>query len=125
MPITYHIDAERRLVLTHASGILTDADLLAHKERLARDAAFDPAMAQLSDLREIQRLDVTAAGVRAMVDHDTVHVARRTGHRLALVVPTDDAFGMARMYQLMRREDDGNVGVFRTMPEAEAWLALR
>jgi hypothetical protein len=32
---------------------------------------------------------------------------------------------MARMYQLMRREDDGSVGVFRTMPEAEAWLALR
>jgi hypothetical protein len=123
MPITYHIDPERRLVLTHASGILTDADLLAHKDRLARDAAFDPGMRQLSDLRAIQRLDVSAAGVRAMVDHDTANAPRRAGHRMALVVPTDDAFGMARMYQIMGRHEDGNVGVFRSMPEAEAWLA--
>ncbi len=125
MPITYQIDPRRRLVLTHATGTLTDADLLAHKDRLVRDAGFDPGMSQLSDMREIQRLDVTAAGVRAMVDHDTANAARRSGHRLALVVPADDAFGMARMYQIMGRQEDGNVGVFRTMVEAEAWLAER
>lgn len=122
MPLTYRIDTARRLVLTHASGVLTDADLLAHKDRLVQDAAFDPGMAQLSDIRDIERLEVTAAGVRAMVDHDNSNAARRSGHRMALVVPKDDAFGMARMYQLMNRKEEDNIGVFRTMEDAAAWL---
>ena len=123
MPLTYRIDPARRLVLTHATGVLTDADLLAHKERLVRDPAFDPGMWQLSDIRNIERLDVTAVGVQAMVDHDNSNAARRRGHRLALVVPADEAFGMARMYQLMHHSEEENIGVFRTMGEAEAWLA--
>ena len=123
MPLTYRIDAARRLVLTHATGVLTDADLLAHKERLVHDPAFDPGMSQLSDIRNIERLDVTAAGVQAMVDHDNSNAPRRHGHRMALVVPADEAFGMARMYQLMHHNEEENIGVFRTISEAEAWLA--
>lgn len=123
MPIAYRIDSERQRIFTQAWGVLTDADLLAHKGRLLRDAAFDPRMPQLSDIRGIERLEVTAAGVRAMVAHDAAHSARRAGHRMALVVPTDEAFGMARMYELMGQREDNGVGVFRTMSEAEAWLA--
>lgn len=123
MPISYRIDPERQLILTRAWGVLTDAELLAHKDRLLHDAAFDPGMPELSDVRAIERLDVTTVGVKAMVAHDTAHSERRSGHRLALVVPTDEAFGMARMYQLMGKRDDGSVAVFRTLPDAEAWLA--
>lgn len=123
MPISYRIDSKRQLILTRAWGVLTDAELLAHKERLLHDAAFDPRMPQLSDVREIERLDVTAAGVRAMVAHDAANSERRNGHRMALVVPMDEAFGMARMYELMGQGQDGGVGVFRTLAEAEAWLA--
>jgi hypothetical protein len=123
MPIAYRIDPERRVILTHAWGVLTDAELLAHKERLLHDAAFDPHMPELSDVREIERLDVTAAGVRAMVAHDAAHSTRGSGHRMALVVPTDEAFGMARMYELMGPGENGSVGVFRTLAEGEAWLA--
>ena len=125
MPISYRIDPSRQLILTHAWGILTDADLLAHKERLLLDPAFDAGMPELSDVRGIQRLDVTAAGVRAMIDHDMGHSAQRAGHRLALVLPTDAAFGMARMYQLMGKQEEDSVGVFRTIEEAEAWLEAR
>jgi len=122
MPIAYRIDPERQLVLTHAWGVLTDADVLAHKGKLLRDAAFDPRMPELSDIRTIERLDVTAAGVRAMVAHDSVHAPRSPGRRLALVVPMDEAYGMARMYELMSQREDSRVGVFRTFAEAEAWL---
>ena len=122
MPIDYRIDPERRLILTHAWGVLTDADLLAHKERLLGDPALDPSLPELSDIRGIDRLDVTQAGVAAMVRHDAVHAARRPGHRMALVVPTGVTYGMARMYQSMGQGEEG-VGVFRTLEEAEAWLA--
>jgi hypothetical protein len=123
VPIAYRIDPEGRRILTHAWGVLTDADILAHKTRLLQDAEFDPGMPQLSDISAIERLEVTSAGVRAMVEHDAANAHRRAGHRMALVVPKSEAFGMARMYELVSGRVDNSVGVFRTREEAEAWLA--
>jgi hypothetical protein len=122
MPMSYRIDPEQALVLTEAWGVLTDQDILAHKTKLLNDPAFGPHLAQLSDIRQIERLEVTTAGVRAMVEHDAAHTDRREGHRMAFVVSGDSVFGMARMYQLTGNQES-NVGVFRTMEEARAWLA--
>ena len=123
MPISYRIDRERAVVLTEAWGVLTDADILGHKARLLNDPGFDSRMPQLSDIRNIDRLDVTPIGVRAMVDHDAANADRRAGHRMGLVVPKDVVFGMARMYQQMGSRADSGVEVFRTMEEPDAWLA--
>jgi hypothetical protein len=124
MPIAYRIDQDRRLVLTRAWGVLTDADILDHKEHLAKDPHFQAPMVELSDLRSVERLDVTTEGVKAMVAHDAGNVDRVAGHRLALVVGSDEVFGMARMYGLRRGADGDGVGVFRDMAEAEAWLSV-
>lgn len=121
MPISYRIDPLRQWVMTTAWGVLTDADVLAHKAALANDPQFTPAMSELSDISGIDRLEVTPAGVRAMVAHDERH-PRRSGHRLALVVPKPDVFGMARMYQMMSGPDP-NIGVFKDVTEAATWLA--
>ena len=121
MPIDYRIDPTRQVVLTHAWGVLTDADILALKERLIRDPDFTDGMDELADVSAIERLDVSSYGVELMVAHD-----RRNGtlrrRRLAIVVPSDRVFGLARMYQLMSGEQDRNVGVFRSFPDAQAWL---
>jgi hypothetical protein len=123
MPIDYSIDDQRKIVLTRAWGTLTDEDLLLHKDRLSRDPAFTSELRQLSDIRAIERLEVTTKGVGAMVAHDSRHPAQRDAHRLALVVPNDEVFGMARMYQLMAG-GERPVRVFRSMADAEAWLEL-
>jgi hypothetical protein len=120
MPISYKIDLDRRLVYTRSWGVLTDADILAHKEQLALDPKFCPTMGQLSDVREIERLAVTTEGVKAMVAHDQAHADRRTGHRVAFVVSTDEAFGMARMYS--QRSNPDLVSVFRSLTDAVEWL---
>jgi hypothetical protein len=59
MPITYRIDQEHDVVWTTATGVLTDADLLAHKSRLINDADFKPGLRELSDVRAVDRLEVT------------------------------------------------------------------
>ena len=119
MPITYRIDRDAWLVRTFAHGVLTDADVLAHKDELAADPAFEPGMNQLSDVRGIERLDVTTNGIRQFVAHDARHAERFAGHRMAIVANEDVVFGMARMYQTM---SDVNVGVFRSIEEALAFL---
>ena len=123
MPIAYTIDRERGLVRTRCWGVLTDAELLEHKRQLAGDPHFSPAMPQLSDVREVEQLAVTTDGVRMMVAHDTANAERLDGHRMALVVASDEVFGMARMYSQRSPNGPHGVGVFRSMTEAEAWLA--
>jgi hypothetical protein len=59
MPITYRIDTKQGLVLTAATGVLTDDELLEHKRALAADPTFSPGMRQLSDVRGVERLAVT------------------------------------------------------------------
>ncbi len=95
MPISYVIDAGRNLVLTTASGTLTDDDVLGLKGRLVRDPDFKTGMNELSDIRSIDHLDVTPAGVRAMVQRDERDAARVGSHKLALVLSKEVAYGMA------------------------------
>src|SRR3972149_3691406 len=124
MPISYRIDPSRKLVLTTATGVLTDDDLIRHKQRLVADPAFQPDMRQLSDVRGVTDLQVTPLGVRLMVAADEAHAPALGGHRLAIVVIEDLTFGMARMYQMLAEDTTRSVGVFREIAEAEAWLGL-
>lgn len=124
MPIRYRIDKQRRLVLTTATGVLTDEELLDHKRALIVDPEFEPGMRELSDTRTIERLSVTPAGVRKMVALDQDHADRLGDYRLAIVAPADASFGTARMYQMLTEANVQNIGVFRQMEEAEKWLEL-
>ena len=125
MPISYRIDLERNLVLTTASGTLTDDDIVQLKTRLVRDPDFKPGMKELSDIRGIDQLDVTPGGVGAMVQQDIRDSAEVASHKLALVVSKEVAYGMARMYQTLTKSNIETVSVFRDIDEARAWLQLK
>lgn len=122
MPISYQIDEEHNLVLTTGSGVITDEDILQHKNRLLSDPNFKPGMRELSDLRGIERLDVTPDGVMKMVQHDETHAPEVTAHRLAIVASKDVVYGMARMYQSLTEQIVVNVRIFRDFEAARAWL---
>lgn len=124
MPISYVIDPERHLVLTTASGTLTDDEVIQFKDRLVRDPGFTPGMSELSDVRGVDRLEVTSAGVRAMVQQDEEAATHVASHKLALVVSQDVAYGMARMYQTLTESHMKHMGIFRDIDEARAWLQL-
>jgi hypothetical protein len=51
------------------------------------------------------------------------YTCRGPGVRVALVAPTDLAFGMARMYELSRTASTNKLQVVRSRAEGEAWLA--
>jgi hypothetical protein len=124
MPISYRIDEPRGLILTTASGVLTDSDILQLKASLLADPRWKPGMRELSDVRMIDRLEVTAAGVAQMMLRDAADAAALASYRLAIVVAHDLAYGMARMYQMLTEQSVPNVRVFRDMEEAKSWLEL-
>lgn len=124
MPIRYSIDVERKLILTTAEGVLTDAEIMDHKEELLRDPALLAGMRQLTDTRAVTDLRVTPAGVAAFAGFDRARGDGMGDFKLAIVAEGDLIFGMARMYQGTTDADGDAVGIFRTPDEARAWLGI-
>lgn len=122
MPITYSIDNKRGVVLTTASGVLTDDELLNHKRQVTSDPNFKPGLVELSDIREITELTVTTEGIRGFVRQDAADAERLEDFKLAIVASEDVVFGMGRMYQTMTGGNFSNVRIFRHMDEAKEWL---
>ena len=88
--IDYHIDLERRLVITHASGRVTLTDLAVHLARLMRDAQFHSdfnALIVASDLMAMP----SSTGVTTVAPLVRAWSKRRAGAKWAFVVPNKAA----------------------------------
>jgi hypothetical protein len=97
---------------------VTDRELLAHVRALTADPRFAPHFRQLADLRDVTDLQVAASIIREMVRLNPFGA----GARRALVVTSDEVFGMARMYQLLTDESPDELQIFRKVDDALQWL---
>lgn len=127
MPIEYTIDHARRLVWARGHGHVTGGDIMSYQ----RDVWSRPDVKgfnELVDMSAVEQFDMPTpkdlkdlAGTAAAMD-------TRTRSKFAIVAPTDEAFGLGRMYETYRRlERQGTkeIGVFRTLDEAFAFLGLQ
>jgi hypothetical protein len=118
MPVSFHIDKARRLVTSTASGFLTATDILAHQRKLLGDPNFDPTCSQLVDCTGVTGIDLNAEDVRT-VAATTIF---STHSRRAVVVNSDEQFGFARMFKMLREaEGEYGIQVFRDRAEALRW----
>ncbi len=124
MPISYFIDKEMGVAFATGSGELTEQELLNHKRRLFSDPDFHPGFVELSDVTSIEKLSVTPEGIQRFVAQDSANAPGNEHYKLAIVVSEDFAFGMGRMYEMSTSEHFSNVGIFRDVNEARAWLGL-
>jgi hypothetical protein len=122
MTADYAIDAERRLIRTRVGGVLTDAELHAFEVRLVSDPRYRHSYAHLMDFTGVTAVELSAAGVRRILDVVPPYTAT-TGRRV-FVAPADVAFGMARMFQLLRGDQAPVLDVVRTVAEGEALLGI-
>jgi hypothetical protein len=120
VPAAYTIDTSRCLVLSRGWGVLTGEDLLSHVQALAADPRFVPTFHQLVELRDVTGALPTAAAIRQLVLHNPF----REGSRRAVVVGSDLAYGLARMYEMMRANSPDLLEVFRDMDLALEWLGI-
>jgi hypothetical protein len=118
VPVSFHIDKMRRLVVSTATGFLTAADILAHQRRLLGDADFDPSCSQIVDCTAVTGVDLSAEDVRA-VGATTIFSAHS---RRAVVVATDEQYGFASMFKMIREaEGEYGIRVFRDQADAFRW----
>ena len=120
MPMQYEIVGA--VVHGRSTGTLTDAELLDVARRVAADPARPGTTAELWDLSDSSKLEVTSKGIRDLVALDKEHSEALEGGRIAIVAPSDVAFGIARIYQTLSQDGPLEVEVFRERDDAERWL---
>jgi len=124
MPIEYDIDSQRRLVTAWGHGTVTHEDVLCYQlgvwsrpDVAGYDELIDMtgvAQIALPSIEDVPRL----ANLSARMDPSSAS-------RLAIVAHDDYAFALGRMYETYRSLDPRStkqVQVFRTLPQAEAFL---
>ena len=82
-------------------------------------------MKLLSDMRGIERVEVTAGRHSPPGHEESSHASELAARRLAIVTDSPVAYGMARMYQMLAENTGGAIQVFRQIEEATAWAPVR
>jgi hypothetical protein len=127
MPIEYRIVHERRLVVTKAHGTLTDQDVFGYQRDLwsrADVAGYD----ELVDMTQVEHMALPSTErVRELARLSAEMDVHSTPSKFAIVAPTEFAFGLGRLYEILRSLDDRStkkVSVFRSRDEALAFLGV-
>lgn len=128
--ISFSFDAARKLRIAVFTGVVTDEELVAGYEKLVIDPAYEPAVDDLIDMSEVERLDVSRAGLQrvlAIFVRVAASRADNTPTRLAIVAASPQAFGAVRLYEVLRgqRFQARQLEIFRTRERALEWLERR
>jgi hypothetical protein len=120
MPIEYRIEVPLRTLFTTVFGVFTDADARGLVEGLRNEPDFGSDFDQLFDARGVTSVELSGRCVREIA---AVRMFGE-GSRRAFVVGTDVAFGMARMFEMLRDDALDQIRVFKNIEDARAWLGL-
>jgi len=116
MPIEYKIDASQQTVQITCHGEVTAQDIFQVRGRLQSDPRFHTDFSALIETSGLARFGVSWDLLNGLRHEDPFSGKSRR----AVVAPASLAFGLARMYQGLRR--DPNFAVFRTVDEAREWI---
>ena len=121
MPASFVIDHQQRLVQSKAWGVLVEEDLAATQRGVREDKQFDRMYRQVYDFSDVTQVRVSGKQLQSLAYNSPFSPKARR----AIVVNSDVAFGMARMYALMGDRDPDCFRIFRDRPSALAWLGAK
>lgn len=123
MPIDIEIDAKRQRIDTRATGVVTVQDLLSYYQRLHDHPDFNLGMSELWDASAITDTRLSSDDLREFSSVTEPYTRQGASARVAILVPDDLGFGLARMYELLQADSINRLKIVRSREAAEAWLA--
>jgi hypothetical protein len=120
MAIAYNVDQGSNVVRLRASGTLVPDDLVS----LWRDLETDPRIGSwraIFDMTDVTEIALDADYLRTLAHRRPSFPFRTPDERVAIVAPSDVAFGMSRMFSQLAGSED-TMRVFRDVKDAEDWL---
>jgi hypothetical protein len=124
MPIEYSIDPENAIIRTRCFGAVTLEEVLDHFGTLAADPHRPDRLDVLLDLSE--QTSLPRPGQLLEVAHAIRRVRDRVQFRaVAIVALTNALYGMLRIFEVLTEQWFGEASVFRSVDQAEIWLATQ
>ena len=112
----------RRRIITF-KGDVGDSHFFEFFSDQIQQPDYDHGADDLVDLIGVTKLGLTSDGLQQIMS--IFSQADELGHktRLAIVAPSDETYGVSRMYQMMRGDDaPEEIRIFRELAHATAWL---
>jgi len=127
MPIAYRVDHDARVVVAAGYGVFSDGDVFGYQREVwsRKDVT---GYNELVDMSRVTHIALPSADrVKDLASLAAEMDPPGTRSRMAVVASENLAFGLGRMFQAHReldRRSTKEVGIFRTMEEALAFLEL-
>ena len=116
------LDHGTLLVFT-GSGVLTGLELIETTRKLVESGdAVRAVRRTLVFFDQVTKMDVNTDDVRRLIEIDQSLMELIPRTTIAIVAPKDELFGLSRMWEMMVGVPGWETRVFRSRPEAEAWL---
>lgn len=124
MPVVYKLNPADKFIYTQCIGNVTPAEISEHFRELVRDPDCPDRLTVLLDLTETTSVPWTYE-IRG-VNQDLESVRGKVAFDACAVVASKIVlFGMMRMFAVLAQRHFTSIRVFRTVPEAEEWLAAQ
>jgi hypothetical protein len=125
VPYTIAYDESRGGVISTFSGSITAEDILnSFIERFEDTQRSTAVTYSIGDYTNVSSLTLSSSNVRDLADRARDLLRRQKHLIVAIVAPSDIAFGLGRMVELYADQAEA-ITVFRTLAEANAWIAER
>ncbi len=123
MPIERkHLDGGGSLFV--GTGTLTGTDILTAINAVHQTEEKTHAVIfQIADFRLVEKVEVSSEDVKRISERDKLTATINPNLISAVVAEKDIVFGMSRMWQSYTDEASVVTAVFRSMDEAESWVA--
>ncbi len=122
MPVTYTIDRELNTVHTVCSGNVTYEEIAAHFAQLTADPELPDRIDILLDVSQTTSLPESQQIMSVSIEIENLSTVTKL-QACAMVAQDDVLFGMVRMLEAFAEKLFSSMNVFRTLDEAQAWLA--
>lgn len=122
MRIPIHYDAERNVLYSKATEVITLEDIMGYYSKIER-MNLNPGYSILADYTEAV-CDISYEEITAMVERRRKFYRAQRPAKIAIIVRSDIMFGMARVYGGLIEPENIEVNVFRHRGDALMWLEI-
>ncbi|HVR85993.1 MAG TPA: hypothetical protein VMU54_16855 [Planctomycetota bacterium] len=120
----HEIRDQGSFLILKGSGVLSGRELIETTRKLiGAGDAVRLVRFTLVLFDEVATVEVSADDVRRLVEVDKVLMKLIPRRVIAIVAPQDELFGLSRMWEMLVGVPGWETRVFRSRPEADAWLA--
>lgn len=128
MPAKHHIDDNNKLIITTWAGKVTDSEIIqTYLDYLKNIKTLSPyhAYDEIADFSKAIEINLTVDGIKKLGEIASGSDREDVKTKLAIIVNSNLAFGLARMYQVYRSfspNANKETRVFKKENDALEWI---